>query len=73
MSRKKNFITPLQRVSHSVVAALQLYSDELFIGDTAAIIALEPVIRFNGGGHLNHSIFWTNLAPKSGGDPSGTT
>jgi hypothetical protein len=30
--------------------------------------------RFNGGGHLNHSIFWTNLAPpkQGGGDaPTG--
>ena len=35
---------------------------------------LQPGIRFNGGGHINHSIFWTNLAPASaggGGAPSG--
>uniref|UniRef100_A0A915KPV2 superoxide dismutase n=1 Tax=Romanomermis culicivorax TaxID=13658 RepID=A0A915KPV2_ROMCU len=36
-----------------------------------SIVSLEPALRFNGGGHLNHSIFWTNLAPKSGGQPSG--
>ncbi|KAI9103697.1 Manganese/iron superoxide dismutase [Phlyctochytrium arcticum] len=31
-------------------------------------IALQPLLKFNGGGHINHSIFWTNLAPpKSGG------
>ncbi|OZJ01735.1 hypothetical protein BZG36_05119 [Bifiguratus adelaidae] len=30
-------------------------------------IALQAAIKFNGGGHLNHSIFWTNLAPKSQG------
>ena len=31
-------------------------------------------LRFNGGGHLNHSIFWENLAPPSkggGGAPEG--
>lgn len=38
------------------------------------MISLQPAIRFNGGGHINHSIFWTNLAPKNqgGGEaPSG--
>jgi Fe-Mn family superoxide dismutase len=34
-------------------------------------IKAQSAIRFNGGGHINHSIFWTNLAPKSGGEPSG--
>lgn len=39
--------------------------------DTTAVIQLENVIKFNGGGHLNHSIFWHNLSPNGGGDPSG--
>lgn len=25
-------------------------------------------IRFNGGGHINHSLFWEGLAPASSGD-----
>lgn len=39
--------------------------------DLATMIALQPALRFNGGGHLNHSLFWTNLAPPSlgGGAP----
>ena len=28
-------------------------------------IALQSAIKFNGGGHINHSLFWTNLAPAS--------
>ena len=36
------------------------------------MIALQPALKFNGGGHLNHSIFWTNLSPNGGGDPVGT-
>lgn len=40
-------------------------------GDLDAVIALQPAIRFNGGGHLNHVLFWDNLAPKGkgGGEP----
>jgi len=43
-------------------------------GDVNAQIALQAAIKFNGGGHINHSIFWTNLAPTGnggGGAPAG--
>ncbi|TFK67106.1 manganese and iron superoxide dismutase [Pluteus cervinus] len=26
-------------------------------------IALQAALKFNGGGHINHSLFWENLAP----------
>jgi len=32
-----------------------------------AKIALQAAIKFNGGGHINHSLFWLNLAPTSAG------
>jgi len=38
-------------------------------GDISTVISLAPALKFNGGGHLNHSIFWQNLSPSGGGDP----
>jgi len=40
-------------------------------GDVTGVISAQAAIKFNGGGHLNHSIFWQNLAPpsKGGGAP----
>jgi Fe-Mn family superoxide dismutase len=52
-------------------AALEKYEAAEKNEDLETMVSLQPAIRFNGGGHLNHSIFWTNLAPKSkgGGEP----
>lgn len=47
--------------------ALEQYGAAERNNDVAAMIALQPALRFNGGGHVNHAIFWQNLAPKSQG------
>jgi Fe-Mn family superoxide dismutase len=33
--------------------------------------SVRTAVRNNGGGHWNHSMFWTLMVPKSGGAPSG--
>lgn len=38
-------------------------------GDIETVINLAPALKFNGGGHINHTIFWQNLSPN-GGKPS---
>ena len=45
--------------------ALEKYNDAETKSDIATMIGLQQAIKFNGGGHVNHSIFWTNLAPVS--------
>jgi superoxide dismutase, Fe-Mn family len=40
-------------------------------GDLSGIVILQNAIRFNGGGHMNHSLFWENLTPEKN-EPTGT-
>ena len=33
--------------------------------------SIRTVVRNHGGGHANHSLFWTIMSPKGGGEPGG--
>ena len=35
------------------------------------IVGLEKSLAFNLGGHVLHSMYWANLSPDGGGEPSG--
>ena len=32
---------------------------------------IRGAVRNNGGGHVNHTMFWKIMKPQGGGDPSG--
>jgi len=45
--------------------------EELLANLNAAPESVRTAVRNNGGGHWNHSMFWTIMGPKGGGEPSG--
>lgn len=51
--------------------ALEKFAEAEQKQDLQAMAALLAAIKFNGGGNINHTIFWTNLAPQNqgGGTP----
>ncbi|MCL1906698.1 MAG: superoxide dismutase [Propionibacteriaceae bacterium] len=40
-------------------------------GDYSILPKLEKDLAFHLGGHFNHSIFWKNMSPDGGGEPTG--
>jgi Fe-Mn family superoxide dismutase len=52
---------------------LQNKSLEELLANNLAIVPenIRTAVRNNGGGHLNHSMFWTIMAPGAGGEPVG--
>ena len=51
--------------------ALEQLAEARETGNLANVNKLEKDLAFNLGGHVNHSIFWTNLSPNGGGRPEG--
>jgi superoxide dismutase, Fe-Mn family len=45
--------------------------EELVSNLDAVPEAIRTAVRNNGGGHANHSLFWTILSPNGGGEPTG--
>ena len=60
-----------QTYVNNLNVALEQYADAQAKGDMAKMIALQGAIKFNGGGHVNHTLFWENLGPGKGGAPTG--
>jgi Fe-Mn family superoxide dismutase len=54
-------------------SALQAKPIEALLGDLESLPAdIRTAVRNHGGGHANHSLFWSIMAPpESGGEPGG--
>src|SRR5262245_906889 len=67
-----------QTYINNVNKALEAHPDlaaksicDLMKGLSSVPESIRTVVRNNGGGHWNHSLFWTVLGPNAGGQPSG--
>lgn len=66
------YVTNLNKALESA-PQLQGKSIVELLKDNLAIIPdnIKTAVRNNGGGHINHSMFWKIMAPKAGGKPIG--
>jgi len=54
-----------QTYVNNLNAALSTHVKATQANDVPTLISLQQKIRFNGGGHINHSLFWKNLTPPN--------
>src|ERR1700733_16234238 len=66
------YVTNLNKALESA-PDLQNKTVEQLLANNCAIVPenIKTAVRNNGGGHINHSMFWQILAPSAGGSPSG--
>jgi Fe-Mn family superoxide dismutase len=66
------YVTNLNKALESAPELAGKSLDELLANNLAIVPdAIKTAVRNNGGGHANHSLFWTLLGPHAGGQPSG--
>jgi Fe-Mn family superoxide dismutase len=66
------YVTNLNKALESA-PDLQNKTIEELLANNCAIVPenIRTAVRNNGGGHINHSMFWQIMAAKAGGTPSG--
>ena len=66
------YVTNLNKALESAPALAGKTVEELLASNLAIVPdAIKTAVRNNGGGHINHSLFWQIMGPKAGGAPSG--
>src|SRR5260370_32052931 len=66
------YVTNLNKALESA-PDLQSKTIEELLANNCAIVPenIRTAVRNNGGGHINHSMFWQIMAPSAGGSPIG--
>jgi Fe-Mn family superoxide dismutase len=70
----KHHATYVSKLNDAIAGKADLESksiEELISNLSAVPEDIRGAVRNNGGGHANHSLFWSVLGPKAGGKPSG--
>jgi len=66
------YVANLNKALESAPALAGKSVEELLANNCAIVPEnIRTAVRNNGGGHANHSMFWTIMAPNGGGEPSG--
>jgi len=66
------YVTNLNKALESAPNLANKTVEELLANNCAIVPDnIKTAVRNNGGGHVNHSMFWTIMAPKGGGQPGG--
>ncbi len=66
------YVTNLNKALESAPELGKKTLEELLANNCAIVPEnIRTAVRNNGGGHANHSLFWTLMGPNKGGQPSG--
>jgi Fe-Mn family superoxide dismutase len=66
------YVTNLNKALESAPELASKTVEELLANNCAIVPeAIRTAVRNNGGGHINHSMFWQILGPGAGGSPVG--
>ena len=66
------YVTNLNKALESAPNLASSGVEELLANNCAAVPeSIRTAVRNNGGGHVNHSMFWQIMGPKAGGQPGG--